>query len=67
MIYINDQSKYTLSLGLRLFQAQTSGATSEFGMLMAATTLMFCRYCLLLHGQKHFIEGVTLTGIRVNA
>ncbi|NLV91105.1 MAG: carbohydrate ABC transporter permease [Firmicutes bacterium] len=65
LIYINDQSKYTLSLGLRLFQAQTSGATSEFGMLMAATALMILPVIVFFFiGQKHFIEGVTLTGIK---
>lgn len=65
LIYINDQSKYTLSLGLRLFQAQMEGAQTEFGMLMAATCLMVLPVVVFfLVGQKQFIEGVTLTGLK---
>lgn len=65
LIYINNQSKYTLSLGLRLFQAQTSGATTEYGMLMAATCVMVLPVIFFFFiGQKQFIEGVALTGIK---
>ncbi len=65
LIYISDQSKYTLSLGLRLFQQQTSAAQTEFGMMMAATTLMVIPVIIFFFlGQKRFIEGVVLTGIK---
>ncbi len=65
LIYINNQAKYTLSLGLRLFQAQTAGAQTEFGMLMAATCVMVLPVIVFFFiGQKQFIEGVTLTGMK---
>jgi len=50
---------------LRLFQAQTSGATTEYGMLMAATCVMVLPVIFFFFiGQKQFIEGVALTGIK---
>ncbi|MCL2057445.1 MAG: carbohydrate ABC transporter permease [Oscillospiraceae bacterium] len=63
LIYINNQNKYTLSLGLRLFQQQTG--TAEYGMMMAATVLMVLPVILFFFlGQKQFIEGVVLTGMK---
>ncbi|AEE95243.1 carbohydrate ABC transporter permease [Mahella australiensis] len=65
LIYINDQTKYTLSLGLRLFQQQTSASTTEFGMMMAATTVMVIPVIVFFFlGQRRFIEGVVLTGMK---
>ncbi|WP_026486779.1 carbohydrate ABC transporter permease [Caldanaerobius polysaccharolyticus] len=65
LIYINDQAKYTLSLGLRLFQQQTSSSQTEFGMMMAATTLMVIPVIIFFFlGQRRFIEGVVLTGMK---
>ncbi|SFP68329.1 carbohydrate ABC transporter permease [Caldicoprobacter faecalis] len=65
LIYINDQSKYTLSLGLRMFQQQTSASQTEFGMLMAATTIMVIPVIIFFFlGQKRFIEGVIITGMK---
>lgn len=63
LIYLNDQNKATLSLGLRLFQ-QASG-TTYYGMLFAATTMMILPVILFFFlGQKQFIEGVVLTGMK---
>ena len=65
LIYLNDQTKYTLSLGLRLFQQQTSASQTEFGMLMAATTIMVIPVIIFFFlGQKRFIEGVIITGMK---
>lgn len=65
LIYISDQTKYTLSLGLRLFQQQTSSSQTEFGMMMAATVLMVIPIIIFFFlGQKRFIEGVVLTGMK---
>lgn len=65
LIYINNQAKYTLSLGLRLFQQQTSASQTEFGMMMAATALMVIPVIVFFFlGQKQFIEGVVLTGMK---
>ena len=62
LIYISSESKMTLSLGLQLFES-THGA--EYGMLMAASTLMTLPVAaLFFFAQRYFIQGVTLTGIR---
>ena len=65
LIYINDQTKYTLSLGLRLFQQQASSSQTEYGMIMEATVLMVMPVIIFFFlGQKKFIEGVVLTGMK---
>ncbi|UVI31246.1 carbohydrate ABC transporter permease [Paenibacillus spongiae] len=65
LIYLNDQSKFTLSLGLRVFQQQTGNSQGEIGMMMAATTIMIIPVIAFFFlAQKKFIEGVVLTGIK---
>jgi ABC-type glycerol-3-phosphate transport system permease component len=62
LIYVNDQRLYPLALGLFDFRTEHS---SEFGMLMAASTLMTAPVvALFFAAQRYFIEGVTLTGIK---
>ncbi len=62
LIYISSPEKMTLAYALRLFQ---SAHTSEFGMLMAASTLVMMPVLLVFFfTQRYFIEGVTLTGIK---
>lgn len=62
LIYISSESKMTLSLGLQLFES-TNG--TEYGMLMAASTVMTLPVAaLFFFAQRYFIQGITLTGIR---
>lgn len=62
LLYLNDDSKYTLSLGLQQFVSQHG---QEWQMLMAAATLMVLPIILIfLFAQKFFIKGITLTGIK---
>jgi len=62
LIYLNDQSKYTLSLGLQQFLGQFS---AEWHLLMAAATMMTLPIVLLFFLlQKTFVEGIALTGIK---
>jgi multiple sugar transport system permease protein len=62
LIYITDVNKYTVSLGLSLFQGQY---TTEYGGLMAASTVMMLPVIILFFlTQRTFIEGITLTGIK---
>jgi ABC-type glycerol-3-phosphate transport system permease component len=62
LIYLNDQRLYPLSLGLfalQVFQA------SNYGLMMAASVLMTLPVIFLFFAaQRHFIQGVTLTGIK---
>ncbi|MCX7919346.1 MAG: carbohydrate ABC transporter permease [bacterium] len=62
LIYIHDKDLMTLSLGLQSF-FNLHGA--EWSKLMAASTMMTLPVILLFFfAQKHFIQGITLTGIK---
>jgi multiple sugar transport system permease protein len=62
LIYINSPEKMTLAYALQLFQGQYG---SEYGMVMAASTMVVLPVIVVFFlAQKHFIEGVTLTGIK---
>ncbi|MEW6356551.1 MAG: ABC transporter permease subunit [Planctomycetota bacterium] len=62
LIYVNDQRLYPLSLGLFIFQ---TAHRTEFGMLMAASTLMTLPVVVMFFtAQRYFIQGVTLTGMK---
>ncbi len=62
LIYLNDESHYTLALGLYGF---LSRVRTEWGMLMAASTVMVTPIIVLFFlTQRTFIQGITLTGIK---
>jgi ABC-type glycerol-3-phosphate transport system permease component len=62
LIYLNDQRLYPLSLGLFALQVFQSG---NYGLMMAASVLMTLPVILLFFAaQRHFIQGVTLTGMK---
>jgi len=62
LIYLMDEDKYTLSIGLAMFQGQYG---SDWGQMMAMATLMTLPIILLFFfTQKTFIQGVKLSGIK---
>jgi multiple sugar transport system permease protein len=62
LIYINDPEQYTLSIGLYSFFSEHGVA---WGALMAAATLMSLPLiAIFLIGQRQFVRGVALTGIK---
>lgn len=62
LIYLGNQDQYTLSLGLQAF---VQYHRAEWGMLMAASTMMVLPVILLFFfAQKSFVQGITLTGIK---
>ncbi|SEF89598.1 multiple sugar transport system permease protein [Nonomuraea solani] len=62
LLYLNDEEKYTLSLGLASFQ---SVFLTQWGYLMAASAAVIAPIiALFFFLQRYFIEGVTLTGIK---
>lgn len=62
LIYIFDESHYTLSLGLSMFLGQYMGM---FGQLMAASTLVIIPIIVLFFfTQKTFIQGISMTGMK---
>lgn len=62
LIYLNNQEKYTLTLGLTGFLGQH---TVEWNMLMAASALFTIPVIIVFFAaQKQFIEGIIMTGIK---
>ncbi len=62
LIYLNTESKYTLSIGLAQFRGQYS---SLWGPLMAVSTVMTVPIIIaFFFTQRTFIQGITLTGIK---
>ena len=57
LIYLNDQSKFTLALGLA--NMQSAIGLSDFGMMMAAAAVTVAPVVLLfIFTQRYFIQGI---------
>ena len=62
LIYLNDESLFTLALGLVQFRGSY---VSQWHYLMAASTVMiFPMIVVFFIGQKYFIEGISFTGMK---
>ncbi len=62
LIYLSDQSKNTLALGLALFVGQHS---TEWGVLMAASIIMMIPMVIIFFVfQRYFIRGFTMSGLK---
>ena len=63
LIYLPNQSTFTLAVGLQFFQSQHGG--TEWNLLMAASTLVILPVIVLFFfTQRAFIEGISLTGLK---
>jgi len=62
LIYLSNQSRYTVSLGLSFFQGQYS---TQYGSLMAVSVVLVIPVIILFFfAQRTFIQGITLTGVK---
>ncbi len=62
VLYLSDAAKYTISLGLAIFRG---GYGTNWVAIMCASTLAVIPALLLyLIGQKYFVEGIALTGMK---
>lgn len=62
LIYLSSSSKYTVSLGLRMFQGMYN---AEWHLMMAASAAALLPVIVVYFiGQRYFIEGIALTGIK---
>lgn len=61
IIYLNNQRKYTISIGLQLFM--TAYQTSWNQLMAAAVIAVIPCVILFLFGQKFIVEGINLTGL----
>jgi len=62
LLYLTNETQYTLSLGLQQFQTQMG---TEWGLMMAVSTMMTLPIIILFFFlQKTFIQGITFSGIK---
>lgn len=62
LIYINNDVKFTLALGLTQFK---SVYTAQWHYLMATSTIVVILPIIIFFvGQKYIVEGITLTGMK---
>jgi ABC-type glycerol-3-phosphate transport system permease component len=62
LIFLNSRNKFTLSLGLQAFMFERR---TLWGPLMAASTMMITPILVVFFlAQKHFIQGIALTGMK---
>ncbi|MCW8133711.1 MAG: carbohydrate ABC transporter permease [Planctomycetota bacterium] len=63
LLYLNDKSQFTLSLGLHAFQSQQGG--TPWHLVMAASAVFSLPLiALFLAAMKTFIRGIAMTGIK---
>lgn len=62
LVYINKESKFTLALGLQQFIGYY---TAQWELLMAAATMVLVPPIMLfMSGQKYFIKGIAVSGLK---
>ena len=62
LIYLNDEARYTISIGLQMFVGRVG---TKWGMLMAASAVVTVPIIVLFFfTQKTFIQGIAMTGIK---
>jgi multiple sugar transport system permease protein len=66
LIYLNSEEKFTLSLGLRHFQAIPFEAGEPREHLLMAGTIIMAAPCVLLFfvAQRYFVKGIVMSGIK---
>lgn len=63
LLYLQDQSMFTLGLGLQAYQSQHGG--TQWHLLMAASTIVVLPVVVLFFfAQKQFIQGIAVTGLK---
>lgn len=62
MVYINSSEKFTIALGLTNFRGQLK---QDWALTMCATCMSFAPGVIFyLIGQKYFVEGIVMTGLK---
>ena len=62
LIYLSDDDKFTLALGLAMFKGLYN---AQWGYLMAASAAVIAPIVVLFFlAQRYFIQGIALTGIK---
>jgi len=62
LVFLQSPENFTLALGLRMFQGESS---TSWNLLMAASLLtMLPVIILFFFSQRHFIQGIVFTGVK---
>jgi multiple sugar transport system permease protein len=62
LIYLNSMEKYTVSIGLRMFQDMFG---TQLELLMAASLIHILPTIVLFFvAQRYFVKGIALTGLK---
>lgn len=66
VIYLNSPDRLTLAVGISYFQLQGSLGGKPLTQLLMAAALMMALPCIVLFfvGQRYFVQGITLSGIK---
>ncbi|NDL67070.1 carbohydrate ABC transporter permease [Anaerotalea alkaliphila] len=63
LLYVNDSSKYPVSLALKLFS--DPGSSSDYGAMFAMATLSILPIMLIfIFLQKYLVEGISTSGLK---
>lgn len=65
LVYLSDNTKYTVALGLNALVSQSGEATELWHWLMAASLAVISPMVVIFAvGQRYFVQGIALTGIK---
>jgi ABC-type glycerol-3-phosphate transport system permease component len=65
LLYINHPDRFTVALGLAAFRGAALTWRARWDLLMAASTAMTLPVIMVfLAGQRYFVQGVVMTGIK---
>lgn len=62
LIYLNTPPKFTIAIGLRLFQTQQSDKMPET-MAMSVVAMLPC-LLMFFFAQRYFIQGIVISGVK---
>ncbi len=64
LLYLNTTDKYPLALGIQYFRGFADYATQWHLLMAAGVVLSIPPFIVFLVFQRHFVEGMSLTGIK---
>jgi multiple sugar transport system permease protein len=63
LLYLQSERLYTLQLGLRQFEAAAGGGPAWHWLMAASLIVMLPVLVVFIALQRHFIEGITISGM----
>jgi multiple sugar transport system permease protein len=65
LIYLDSPHKFPLALGLNFFLTSYGGGVQHMALLMAAALItMLLPLALFIVGQRYFVQGIAMTGLK---